>query len=52
MTEIIEVQLAETTGAGEDLVKFGEGHTILTLHFQRKTRKETRLSKEEKCGNN
>ena len=30
--DIIEVQVAETTG---DLVKFGEGNTIVTLHFTR-----------------
>ena len=35
VTEIIEVQVAETLGTGEDLVKFGDGHTILTLHFQK-----------------
>ena len=35
VTEIIEVQVAETLGAGEDLVKFGDGHTILTLHFKK-----------------
>ena len=33
VTEIIEAQVAETLGTGEDLVKFGDGHTILTLHF-------------------
>ena len=35
VTEIIEVAIAETTGAGEDLVKFGDGHTLLTLHFKK-----------------
>ena len=30
--DIIEVQVAETTG---DLVKFGEGNTIVTLKFER-----------------
>ena len=35
VTEIIEVVIAETTGAGEDLVKFGDGHTLLTLHFKK-----------------
>ena len=35
MTEIIEVQVAETVGAGQDLAKFGDGHTILTLHFKK-----------------
>lgn len=29
---IIEVQVAETTGG---LVKFGQGNTIIVLHFQR-----------------
>ena len=32
MVEIIETQMAEING---DLVQFGEGHTILTLHFKR-----------------
>ena len=32
VVEIVETQMAETNG---DLVKFGEGHTILTLHFKR-----------------
>ena len=35
VTEIIEVEIAETIGAGEDLVKFGPGHTIVTLHFKK-----------------
>ena len=30
--EIIQTQVAETNG---DLVKFGEGHTIVTLHFKK-----------------
>ena len=30
--EIVETQMAETNG---DLVQFGEGHTLLTLHFKR-----------------
>ena len=30
--EIIETQVAETTG---DLARFGEGNTIVTLHFKR-----------------
>ena len=33
--EIIHVQVAETIGAGGDLVKFGQGHTLVTLHFQK-----------------
>ena len=33
--EIIEIQIAETIGAGEDLVQFGPGHSIVTLHFKR-----------------
>ena len=33
--EIIEVQLAETAGEGEDLVKFKPGHTLVTLHFKK-----------------
>ena len=30
--DIIETQVAETTG---DLARFGEGNTIVTLHFKR-----------------
>jgi len=30
--EIIQTQVAETNG---ELVKFGEGNTIVTLHFQK-----------------
>ena len=33
--DIIEVQLAETTGEGEELVKFKPGHTLVTLHFKK-----------------
>ena len=33
VVEIVETQMAETN---RDLVQFGEGHTILTLHFKRK----------------
>ena len=32
VVEILETQMAEING---DLVQFGEGHTILTLHFKR-----------------
>ena len=32
VVEIVETQMAETNG---DLAKFGEGHTLLTLHFKR-----------------
>jgi len=32
LVEIIETQMAEVNG---DLAQFGEGHTILTLHFER-----------------
>ena len=32
VVEIVETQMAETNG---DLVQFGQGHTILTLHFKR-----------------
>ena len=32
LVEIIETQMAEVNG---DLAQFGEGHTILTLHFKR-----------------
>ena len=35
VVDIIEVQLAETTGDGKDLVKFKPGHTLLTLHFKK-----------------
>ena len=35
VVEMIHVQVAETIGAGGDLVKFGEGHTIVTLHFKK-----------------
>ena len=31
VVEIVEMQMAETKG---DLVQFGEGHTLLTLHFK------------------
>ena len=34
LTDIIEIQVAETTGAGDDLAKFGPGHTLVTLHFK------------------
>jgi len=33
--DIIEVQIAETIGEGEDLVKFKAGHSIVTLHFKK-----------------
>ena len=33
--EIVELQIAETVGSGEDLVKFGPGHSIVTLHFKK-----------------
>ena len=33
--EILELQIAETVGEGEDLVKFGPGHSIVTLHFKK-----------------
>jgi len=32
VVEIVETQMAEANG---DLVQFGEGHTLLTLHFKR-----------------
>ena len=32
--DIIEVQVAETVGTGDDLAQFGPGHTLLTLHFK------------------
>ena len=32
--DIIEVQVAETTGTGDALAKFGSGHTLVTLHFK------------------
>ena len=32
--DIIEVQVAETIGASDDLAQFGPGHTLLTLHFK------------------
>ena len=32
VVEIVETQMAETNG---ELVQFGEGHTLLTLHFKR-----------------
>jgi len=34
VVEIIHIQVAETIGTG-DLVKFGDGHTIVTLHFKK-----------------
>jgi len=33
--EIIEVQIAETVGEGEDLVKFKPGYSIVTLRFKK-----------------
>ena len=33
--DIVEVQIAETVGEGEELVKFKPGHTLLTLHFKK-----------------
>ena len=35
VVEIIQIQVAETIGSGGDLVKFGQGHTIVTLHFKK-----------------
>ena len=35
VVEIIHIQVAETIGTEGDLVKFGKGHTIVTLHFKR-----------------
>ena len=35
VVEIIQIQVAETIGTGGDLVKFGEGNTIVTLHFKK-----------------
>lgn len=35
VVEFIEVQVAETSGAGGDLVPFVDGDTILTLHFKK-----------------
>ena len=35
VVEIIQIQVAETIGTGGDLVKFGKGHTIVTLHFKK-----------------
>ena len=35
VVEIIQIQVAETFGTGGDLVKFGEGNTIATLHFKK-----------------
>ena len=35
VVEIIQIQVAETFGTGGDLVKFGEGNTIVTLHFKK-----------------
>ena len=32
--DIIEVQVAETVGTSDDLVEFGPGHSLLTLHFK------------------
>jgi len=33
--EIIQIQVTETFGAEDDLVKFGKGNTIVTLHFKK-----------------
>ena len=35
VVEIVHIQVAETIGTGGDLVKFGDGHTIVTLHFKK-----------------
>ena len=35
VVEIIHIQVAETIGTGGDLVKFGDGHTIVTSHFKK-----------------
>ena len=35
VVEVIQIQVAETFGTGGDLVKFGEGNTIVTLHFKK-----------------
>ena len=35
VVEIIHIQVAETIGRGGDLVKFGDGHTLVTLHFKK-----------------
>ena len=35
VVEIIQIQVAETIGTGGDLVKFGKGHTIVTLYFKK-----------------
>ena len=35
VVEIIQIQVAETIDTGGDLVKFGQGHTIVTLHFKK-----------------
>jgi len=35
VVEIIQIQVAKTFGTGGDLVKFGEGNTIVTLHFKK-----------------
>ena len=32
--DVIEVQVADTIGTGDDLAKFGPGHTLVTLHFK------------------
>ena len=33
--EMVELQIAETVGEGDDLVQFGPGHSIVTLHFKK-----------------
>jgi len=35
VVEIVHIQVTETIGTGGDLVKFGDGHTIVTLHFKK-----------------
>jgi len=35
VVEIIHIQVAETIGTRGDLVKFGEGNTLVTLHFKK-----------------
>ena len=37
LLEMVEVHVAETSGEGGDLVQFQPGHTLITLHFEKKT---------------
>jgi len=35
VVEIIQIQVTETSGTEDKLVRFGKGNTLVTLHFKR-----------------